>query len=67
MNEFLIPVEWAEYGTICVEANTIDEAIEIAKDKKGEIPLPTENFYIDGSWKVNDDVALIKILNKGEI
>lgn len=35
MKTWIIPVVWTMMGTVTVEANTLDEAIEIAKDEKG--------------------------------
>ena len=60
---FKIPVEWAVYGIVDVEASSLAEAIKLAKDENGDIPLP-DGHYIDGSWQVNTDEALINALNK---
>ena len=53
LHEFRIPVSWQVAGTVIVEAKNINEAIEIAKDKEGKIPLP-EGDYIEDSWQVDD-------------
>lgn len=47
-----IPVCWSMMATIEVEAATLAEAIEIAKDDNGEIPLP-DGVFQDGSWEVD--------------
>jgi len=62
---FKIPVEWACYGVVEIYARNIDEAIKITKEDNN-IPLP-EGDYIDGSWQVNEDEALIKALNERKI
>lgn len=59
---FKIPVTWEYFGVVEIEAENIDKAIKIADDDIDGIPLP-EGEYVDGSWKVNKDSALIKVLN----
>ena len=54
MKNWIIPVSWEVYSTIEVEANTLEEAIKIAKDDEGIIPCPIENNYVDDSWRVDD-------------
>jgi len=61
MKLYKIPVEWACFGVVEIEANNIEEAIKMADDEN--VPLP-EGDYIDSSWKVNDDKVLIDELNK---
>lgn len=48
-----IPVCWSMMATIEVEAATLAEAIEIAKDNNGEIPLPDDGVFQDGTWEVD--------------
>lgn len=40
-------------GTVKVEANTLAEAIEIAKDDDGVIPIPDDGTFLNGSWEVD--------------
>ena len=54
MKTWKIPVTWEEYGFVKVEANTLEEAIEIAYDDDGVIPLP-EGDYVPGSWRVSGE------------
>lgn len=57
-----IPVTWEEYGTVFIEADTLEEAMEIAKDEAGEIPLP-EGDYVDGSWRLTEtDTEVVREL-----
>jgi hypothetical protein len=54
------------YGEVKVEAENISEAIRIAKDEDGVLPLPDDKSYLDSSWQVNcakDDIALIECMN----
>lgn len=55
MKTWIIPVEWKMCANIEVEANTLAEAMEVARDDEGVIPIPshTESDYIDGSWSLS--------------
>lgn len=53
--KFKIPVTWEVYGMVEIEADTIHEAINIARDDDGVIPLPTDSDYVDGSWRVTEE------------
>lgn len=50
MKTWIIPVSWEMCGEVKIQANSLDEAIEIAEND-GSIELP-EGDYIDASWKV---------------
>ena len=63
MKSWSIPVTWEVYGRIVIEANTLEEAMEKARDDEGVIPLPDENDYVDGSWRVTEeDVEIVRTL-----
>lgn len=53
MKTWKIPVCWTMMGTIKVDANTLDEAIGIAKDDAGIIPIPDDGIFMDGTWEVD--------------
>ena len=55
MKTWKIPVIWQEMGVVKVEANTLAEAIEIARDDDGVIPIPDNGSFLDGSWEVDCD------------
>ena len=55
MKTWNIPVTWEVYAYVVIEANTLEEAIEKARDDEGVIPLPEENNYVDGSWRVTEE------------
>ena len=55
MKSWRIPVIWQEAGTIWVEADTLAEAIKIARDDDGVIPIPDNGDFVDGSWEVDCD------------
>ena len=53
MKTFYVPVTWEEYGLVPIEARSADEAIEIVeRDEGGQIPLPTDGDYVDGSFQL---------------
>lgn len=61
MKTWRIPVAWTMIGLVDVEAKTLDEAIEIAKDDAGVIPIPDNGTFLDGSWEVDcSDSAYIR-------
>ena len=55
MKTWEIPVVWQEMGTVKVEANTLAEAIDIARDDDWVIPIPDNGSFLDGSWEVDCD------------
>lgn len=53
MKKFFIPVIWQETGTMEIEANSLEEAIELAL---GDHPLPKdESDYLDDSCVIDED------------
>jgi hypothetical protein len=63
---FKIPVTWELYGVIVVEAESLDEAIEIfdKEEQDGEGYSLPEGDYIDGSFKREDDETCKLIANE---
>ena len=61
MKTWKIPVVWQKMGTVKVVAESLAEAIELAKDEAGTIPLPDDGCYLEGSWDVaSEDVEYIR-------
>ena len=54
MKKWKIPVTWEVCGYVYVDADTLVEAMETARDNEGVIPLPTESDYVDGSWRLSE-------------
>lgn len=54
MKKWKIPVTWEVCGYVYVDADTLVEAMETARDDEGIIPLPTESDYVDGSWRLTE-------------
>lgn len=51
---FRIACDWSVYGTMEIEANSLEEAIKIAEDNED---LPTDTEYIDSSFQINEDMT----------
>ena len=63
MKTWEIPVTWELYSRVYITADTREEAMEIAKDDEGVIPLPTDGDYVDGSWRVTEeDIEIVRTL-----
>ena len=50
---FKIPVEWSVFGRVEIEAETLEEALEIFCKTEDAIPLPTDGEYIDETFRVS--------------
>lgn len=55
MKNWNVPVTWEMCGIVSVPAETLSQAMEIARDEDGDIPLPAECSYVDGSWSLSSD------------
>ena len=58
---FNIPVSWEAYGSVEVEAESIEEAVNTFDANEDGYPLPEGN-YIDGSFK-REDLDFVKEFN----
>ena len=47
-----IPVTWEMCGVVEVEADTLKNAMMIARDDEGVFLLADDKEYVDGSWRV---------------
>lgn len=56
---WVIPVEWSEIALLDVEAETLEEAIELAKTEN--FGLPSDSSYLEDSFKVSpEDIEEIR-------
>lgn len=61
MKTWKIPVCWTMMETVDVDENTLDEAIGIAKDDAGIIPIPDDGTFMDGTWEVDcTDISYLR-------
>lgn len=66
MKTWTIPVVWEMMGTVKVVADTLSEAMELARDKDGTIPLPDNGYYVEDSWDLaSEDIGTIRYLYNG--
>ena len=50
MAKFSVPVTWVMWGNVEVEADSVEEAIELAYDKD----LPKDGNYLEHSFEYDD-------------
>ena len=55
MKKWKIPVTWEVFGNVVVEADTLAEAMKIARDEEEILPLPEESDYVSGSWRLTEE------------
>lgn len=53
--KYIIPVYWTMYAELEIEAESLDQACELAR----EADLPSEGEYLDGSFDVGREMAEI--------
>lgn len=51
MPQYKISCNWEVYGTAYIDADNLKQAIE--KAKEDDFPLPTDNYFIDGSFEID--------------
>lgn len=60
---FKVPVTWEVYSTVEIEAETLEEAIEIIRKDEGDIVFPTETYDVDGSLRLSsNNIEILKIM-----
>lgn len=52
---YLVPVVYSMYGRVEIEADSPDEAIRKAEERKSELPLPDQAFYLEDSYEVDTE------------
>lgn len=50
-----LPVEYSMYGTVSIEAETLEDAVRQYMEKDDVLPLPENPQYMDGSFKLSTD------------
>jgi hypothetical protein len=57
MPTYKIPASWEVYGYCLVDAESIEEAIEIVEDDSYGLENFPDVGYVDGSFRVDRDIA----------
>lgn len=60
--KYKIPVSWQVYGVAEIEANSLQEAIELVEDDA--FPLPENAEYVDGSFEIDYDIVQFEYENE---
>lgn len=47
---YKIPCTFEMYGTLKIEADSLEKAVKYVKENIDEIPLPEEKHYVDDSF-----------------
>lgn len=60
-----LPVSWEVCGMVEIEANTINEAMDIFEKTQDHIPLPNDFDYVDGSFDLTTkEPEVIQLYNE---
>ena len=60
-----LPVSWEMCGMVEIEANTINEAMDIFEKTQDHIPLPNDFDYVDGSFDLTTkEPEVIQLYNE---
>lgn len=63
--QIVLPVTYSYCGTVTVEADSIEDAINFFNENCDEIDLPANAEYVSGSFELcSDDVEWIEFINK---
>ena len=54
MKQWKIPVTWEMCGIVTVKADTLEGAMDIARNDDGVL-IPEDGGYVDGSWDLSMD------------
>lgn len=56
-----LPVTWSVCGTVQVEADSVEDAVRVFNETSGDIKLPFQYEYVDGSFQLStDDPGIIR-------
>lgn len=58
--KYMIPVTFEMCGMIAIEADSAEEAIELAQEHIDELPLPSHKEYVDGSYSVETEPDIVQ-------
>lgn len=60
IKEYLIPVSFEMCGILAIKAHSLKDAINMAIRNQDSLPLPMVRNYVDGSYQVETDPAIIQ-------
>ena len=53
MKTYKIPVVFQMFGYVEMEADSIDEAVKKVENGHGDVPLPVDADYVEGSFEID--------------
>lgn len=62
MKTFKIPVTWESYGVVEIEADSVEQALQIFKETEDDIALPADWDYVDSSFRLSYEDDVLKEL-----
>ena len=63
--KFKLPVTWEVYGTVEIDAESLEAAVDYFKANSDDIPLPTESHYVDASFALScDEISYLELFQK---
>lgn len=58
---YMIPVTFEMCGMIAIEADSAEEAIELAEEHLDELPIPEYKEYVDGSYDITKEPEIVQM------
>lgn len=66
MKTWKVPITWEMAGTVDIVANSLKEAMALAKKMDGDSPVPEDARYLEGSMSLlSPDVETVRLLFNG--
>jgi len=53
MKTYKIPVVYQMFGYVEMEADSIDDAVKKVENGHGDVPLPVDADYVEGSFEID--------------
>ncbi len=66
MKTYKLPVSWECYGILEIEAESFDDFMDKVNEFRIDddcLEIPTESYYVDASFEINEDDEVIKVIN----
>lgn len=63
MAKFKIPVSWEVCSFVHIEAESLEDALNIFDETEDSIALPVDPEYVDASFRREEDIDTIKAYN----
>ena len=61
MKTYKVPVVYQMYGYVYVHAESMDQAVDKVQNGDGDMPLPDDADYVEGSFEVDHDGIVLLV------